>query len=124
MGFGLPPVDFESPQVYSSIVFIASRNGPPMTGFAITEFAAKSLDRGLFTPDLQPAHVATVVLEAGDTISLSRFATEAHWVMDAHFKANGFPVFSHGEGARYTALSVLKADHPLTAELDRRAREA
>jgi hypothetical protein len=52
---------------------------------------------------------------------VSRLVDEPYWVIDAHFAANGAPIFSHGFGARYTKLTGL---HPaLEALLDEAARD-
>lgn len=91
--------------------------------FTINSFEARELNVGLITTELRPAHVASVELEGGDTITLSRFETEDYWVMDSHVKADGFPVMVNGAGSRITRVKTLRDDHPLAVELERR-REA
>ena len=53
---------------------------------------------------------------------LSKLVGEQHWVVDAEFGPNGFPVHSNGFGARYLRVSAIA---PEVAELvDAHAREA
>lgn len=90
--------------------------------YTVKAFAAVQLDRGLFSRDLRSAHSATVELESGDVIMVSRYDDEDYWVLDAQFSANGFPVFSNGEGSRCTAARTLRSDHEISLDLDARVR--
>ncbi|MEW2615078.1 hypothetical protein AB0937_33840 [Streptomyces sp. NPDC047880] len=59
--------------------------------------------------------------EEAETQFLSRLVDETHWIIDSRFKANGFPVWSHGFGARYLRCHTINAE--LSDGLDNLARE-
>jgi hypothetical protein len=54
------------------------------------------------------------------TYFLSRLVDETHWIIDAQFTANGFPVHSNGLGARYLRVRAIAPE--LAALLDAEAR--
>jgi len=55
--------------------------------------------------------LAATVTWQGHTALVSRHPQETHWVVDAFFQPGTFfPVWSHGEGARYSQVHVLKDD--------------
>jgi hypothetical protein len=56
----------------------------------------------LFGPD-SVAWTATVALEDGSTLSLSRYDDELAYLADSLFGPDGYPHFSHGTGSRSCA---------------------
>lgn len=84
----------------------------------ITRFEHKLVNRGVVISDVQPASVATLTFPDGDFVSVSRYDNEPAWVVDSHFKPNGYAVFSNGTGSRCTRPRGLKTDAPIVIALD------
>ena len=68
----------------------------------------------------QPIWYACVEVE-GQTLMFSRYDEESQWYCDAHFGANGFPHFVHGEGSRCCRKQVAIGE--LKEQLDERLRQ-
>lgn len=90
-----------------------------MTTYTVTDIRATTLDRGILVRDERLAVVATVTAENGDSVTFSRYADEDEWYADAAIRANGFPVFCHGEGSRVCAKQTPTPE--VAAILDRAA---
>ena len=85
--------------------------------YTIQDFKATTLDRGLISSSPQAAHTAIVKADNGDWLGVSRYHDEDYWVVDCAFRANGYPVFSNGTGAR--CGTVARTINPeITAMLD------
>ena len=60
----------------------------------------------------------------GYWFSVSRYATESDWIVDAYSTPDSImPVFSHGSGARYTKLTVI-TDQSMIDAVNRAASDA
>jgi hypothetical protein len=68
----------------------------------------------------EPLWYAVVEVQ-GDLLWFSRFDTETTWYCDAHFGANGFPYFCHGEGSRCCHKQAARG--PLAAALYERKKD-
>ena len=86
--------------------------------YTIQDFKAERLNRGFIQSDIQDAHTAILKFDNGDWMAVSRYHDEKYWVVDAAFRANGFPIFSNGTGSRCTAIQTLTPEH--AAALDDR----
>lgn len=54
---------------------------------------------------------ATVTLTDGSTLGVSQYPAEApQWGVDSLFRGNGYPVWCHGEGARYLRVRAVAED--------------
>lgn len=72
--------------------------------------AARFTDFGLFgTSDPRHGTHATVILHNGDSLGVSRYDDEParQWAVDSAFRANGFPLWSNGRGARISTVRTL-----------------
>lgn len=83
----------------------------------IQDAQRKMINVGIFATDMREARTATVRMEEGGCIMVSRFDNEQEWLADAAFASNGFPLFSHGEGTRYCSKQAV-ADPQIVAALD------
>lgn len=69
-----------------------------MTTYTIKDFKRELLNRGLFTTDMQELFTAIIVFPNGDWMGVSLWDGEEIWRADCAFRANGYPLWSHGTG--------------------------
>jgi hypothetical protein len=91
---------------------------------ATTEYRVTELHPIDAGPLVSAGWSATITLADGTTLGVSHVDTDpvGVWGVDSLFRGNGYPVFCHGEGARYCTVQTLKDD--ICGELDKLVREA
>ena len=89
-----------------------------MATWQIGETATHTRVRSMFgTGPTMILRTARIDFPGHGSLAVSRWEDESQWLADAHVKANGFPVFVHGEGDRSCAKKVM-ADEAIVAALN------
>lgn len=66
--------------------------------YTISNLKREVLNKGLFKSDYQNIFTAIITFENGDWMGVSQWEGEDVWRADCAFRANGYPLWSHGTG--------------------------
>lgn len=66
--------------------------------YTIKSLKREVLNRGLFVTDMQNIFTAIITFDNGDWMGVSLWDGEDVWRADCAFRANGYPLWSHGTG--------------------------
>jgi hypothetical protein len=69
-----------------------------MSEYTITDFSLNVLNKGLFVTDMHNIFTAIITFDNGDWMGVSQWDDEDVWRADCAFRANGYPLWSHGTG--------------------------
>lgn len=110
----------------SQIVTISQQGSDPIEVTATVTAMEYRQEPSVFGATARGLYAQIDITSAGERPAayiLSRLVDETHWIIDAHFTANGFPVYSNGFGARYLRVRTIAPELAALLDAEARARQ-